>query len=61
MINVKVDKIFNPYKILINTSQDHQDILRVLSDAIDKYAAGSIGKSELQELRRTLIQTQEGV
>jgi hypothetical protein len=60
MINVHVTKAFRPYKIEINTSQDHQDMLRVLSDAIDKYASGKIGKIELQRLRTCLVLTQAG-
>lgn len=60
MINVDIIKGFNPYKIQINTSQDHQDMLRILSDAIDKYRGDTVGSTELRRIRTLLVLTQAG-
>jgi hypothetical protein len=60
-VKIHVTKAFRPYKIEINTSQDHQDLLRLLTDAQAKYHVNTVGMLELMKLRDELIKTQTEV
>jgi hypothetical protein len=58
-MKIHVSKKFRPYTIEINSSEDHQTLLRLVNNTIGRYP-GTIGEVEARNMKAELIKTQVG-